>query len=135
MMSTLFKQKVAALAAVLGLGLATASGANGAEPAQGIEAANLPEMIAIAKTPADHEALAAWYEQQASAVKNKVALHERMMERYEIAPYAEYYKGTHHNTAGFVAQCKALISANEQAEKDFTALANLHRQMAADAKK
>ena len=97
-MSTLFKQKVAALAAVLGLGLATASGANGAEPAQGIEAANLPEMIAIAKTPADHEALAAWYEQQASAAKKQVALHERMMERYESAPYAEYYKGTHHNT-------------------------------------
>jgi len=135
MMYTILKRKTAAFAAVLALGLAAAGGANGAMPAQGLDASNLPEMIATAKTPADHEALAAWYEQQADAAKKQVALHERMIERYEIAPYAEYYKGTHHDTPGFVMQCEALIRANQQAEKDFMALAALHRQMAADAKK
>jgi len=135
MMNTLFRRKTAALVAVLALGLAAAGGANSAVPAQGVDATNLPELISTAKTPADHEALAAWYEQQAGEARKQVAFHERMIERYEIAPYAEYYKGTHHDTAGFVMQCKALMQANEQAEKDFTALAKLHRQMAADAKK
>lgn len=134
MMKTLLKRKAAVLAAVFALGLSVAGGASGAVPSQGVDAADLPELIANARTPAQHDALAGWYEQQAKAAKEQVALHERMMERYEIAPYAEYYKGTHHNTAGFVMQCKALIAANQQAEKEFTALANLHRQMAADAK-
>lgn len=135
MMNTLFRRKTAALVAVLALGLAVAGGAVSAVPAQGVDADNLPESISAAKTPADHEALAVWYEQQASAARKQVAFHERMIERYEMAPYAEYYKGTHHNTAGFVMQCKALMKANEQAEKDFMALAELHLQMAADAKK
>ena len=135
MMNMLFRRKTAALAAALALGLAVAGGSIGAVPAQGVDADNLPELISTAKTPADHEALAAWYEQQASEARKQVAFHERMIERYEIAPYAEYYKGTHHNTAGFVMQCKALMKANEQAGKDFMALAKLHLQMAAEAKK
>jgi len=128
------KRNWAALAAVVALGLSMAGGATGAVPTQGVEAGNLPAMIATAKTRAEHDALATWYEQQATAAKGQVALHERMIERYEIAPYAEYYKGTHHNTPGFVAQCKALMRASQQAADDFTALAKLHRQMAAEAK-
>src|SRR5713226_2248434 len=36
---------------------------------------NLDQMIASAKAPADHEALAAYYEQQAADAKKKAALH------------------------------------------------------------
>jgi len=137
MVASLSRRKLGVLAATFALGLSIAGCATRAVPIQddgaGAMPGNLPELVATARTRADHEALAAWYEKQSNAAQEQVALHQRMMERYEIAPYAEYYKGTHHNVLGFAAQCQALVRANEQAAADFKGLAELHRQMAAEA--
>jgi hypothetical protein len=137
MMTTLSRRKLGVLAAIAALGLSIAGCASHAAPmpddVAGAMAGNLPEMIATAKTRADHQALAAWYQKQVIAAQEQVAMHQRMMARYEIAPYAEHYKGTHHNGPGFVAQCKALVQANEQAAADFNSLAKLHLQMATEA--
>ena len=43
---------------------------------------NLDQMIASAKTPADHNALAVFYEQQAADAKKKADLHRRIAETY-----------------------------------------------------
>jgi hypothetical protein len=137
MVTTSSRRKLGVVAAIATLGLSIAGCATPSVPIQddvtGAMPGNLPEMIASAWTQADHMALAARYEKQASAAKEQVVSHQRMMERYEVAPYAEYYKGTHQNVAGFVEQCQALVRANEQAEADYNRLAELHRQMAAEA--
>ena len=43
---------------------------------------NLDEMITSAKTPADHDAVAAFYQQQAADAKKKADLHRRIAETY-----------------------------------------------------
>jgi hypothetical protein len=43
---------------------------------------NLDQMIASAKTPAEHEAIASFYEQQATDAKKKAALHRNTAETY-----------------------------------------------------
>ena len=43
---------------------------------------NLDQMIANAKTPADHEAIAAYYQEQAADAKKKADLHRRTAETY-----------------------------------------------------
>jgi transposase len=113
----------------LTVGLAVGGYAAEAAPDQ----AAMEAKVASAKSRADHEALAAWYEQEAKATKEQVERHRRMLERYKIAPYAEYYKRTH-SSAGFIQQCKHLIQQSEQATEANLALADLHRRMAADVK-
>ena len=93
----------------------------------------MESQIANATTPADHLALAAWYEQEAMASRQQAESHRRMIERYKIAPYAEFYKGTH-ASAGFVQQCQYLARQSERAAEADLALASLHRQMATNAK-
>ena len=93
----------------------------------------MESQIADATTPADHLKLAAWYEQQAMANRLQAESHRQMIERYKIAPYAEYYKGTH-GTPGFVQQCQYLARQSERAAQANLALASLHRQMAENAK-
>jgi hypothetical protein len=43
---------------------------------------NLDQMIASAKTPAEHEAIASFYEQQATDAKKKAELHRNTAETY-----------------------------------------------------
>ncbi len=43
---------------------------------------NLDQTIASAKTPADHEAIAAFYEQEAVDAKKKAGIHRRTAETY-----------------------------------------------------
>ena len=43
---------------------------------------NLDQMITSAKTPADHEAIAAFYEQQAADAKKKAELHRNTADTY-----------------------------------------------------
>jgi hypothetical protein len=43
---------------------------------------NLDQMITSAKTPADHDAIAAYFEQEAAEAKKKAELHRRTAETY-----------------------------------------------------
>jgi hypothetical protein len=110
------------LAALTLFAMAIALGMPGgwAAPAQ---AADIEQMIVSAKTPADHEAIAAYYDQQAKEARDKAELHRKMGQDYKKAGGALAHK-TH-----FHEHCEALTAGYERAAKDFAALAAAHREM------
>jgi len=91
-------------------------------------AADIEEMIASAKTPADHEAIAAYFDKQAADAKAKAEEHRKMGESYKKGGGALAEK-TH-----FHEHCEALVKIYNQAAKDYAAMAAAHRDMAKKAK-
>lgn len=88
----------------------------------------IEQKIAGAKTRADHERLAIWYEQEARAANDKAGQHRRLADGYGVA-----WSGLYGNY-GMLKHCQNLVRKYEQASEENLALAKLHRQMAADAK-
>lgn len=80
---------------------------------------NLNQMIAAAKTPGDHEAIAVYYDQEGAANEKLVALHR--------ASKNIYSKGNNQ------LHCNSLIKAYERAVNEDKALAAVHREMAKKA--
>ena len=97
----------------------------GAQPAEKFD---LEKAIAGAKTPADHEAIASYYDRAAATDKDKAAEHRRLAEIYRTlaasgrAPLQPM--GMH---------CQQLAQLYESAAADNAALAAAHRQMAKEA--
>ncbi|MGE0823490.1 MAG: hypothetical protein AB7G75_24365 [Candidatus Binatia bacterium] len=89
------------------------------------EGKNIDQMIAEAKTPADHEAIAAYYEKQAQKAHQKHAKHEKMKERYEKNPAL--------NKSGFSTHCDLIAANYDKTAKEYEALAKLHKDMAKSA--
>lgn len=85
-----------------------------------------PARLAEARTAAEHEAAAAWYERQAAAAGARVAAHERML-RFYASPYPDYA------SPGIVGHCLGLIERYGQAAGAHRALAASHRLAAAQA--
>ena len=89
---------------------------------------NLEKAVTEAKTPADHEAIASYYEKEAATAKDKAAEHRRLAEIYRTqaasgrAPLQPM--GMH---------CQQLVQIYESAAADNAALAAAHRQMAKEA--
>ncbi|HLK10045.1 MAG TPA: hypothetical protein VKW76_01550 [Candidatus Binatia bacterium] len=90
---------------------------------------DIDKMIEEAKTPADHEAIAAYYDQQADAARAKAAEHQKMGEDYKKMGGALAHK-TH-----FHEHCEALVRSYRSEAKEYAALAAAHREMAKAAKK
>ena len=80
---------------------------------------NLNQMITSAKTPADHEAIAVYYDTEAAENEKKASLHSRNKNMY--------------TKLDFSAHCNALIREYQQAAKQDKALAAFHREMAKTA--
>ena len=97
----------------------------GAQPAEKFD---LEKAITGAKTPADHEAIASYYDKEAATAKDKAAEHRRLAEIYRTqaasgrAPLQPM--GMH---------CQQLAQIYESAATDNAALAAAHRQMAQEA--
>jgi hypothetical protein len=104
--------------ALLTLGLALGYASNSVAQ---VTEQNLTEKIAAAKTPADHEAIAAFYRSQAAAAAAKVKSHEAMM-----ASYKTFGKGG----VGLADHCKTLIAKYKEAEKDYETMAAEHEALA-----
>ena len=88
----------------------------------------LNALISSARTPQDHERLAAYYRNQAQLAKENQAEHEEMLRRYHENPT------THRFTKSPSPEdhCHALIRIyGEEAQQD-TALAEYHEKMAKD---
>ena len=83
--------------------------------------------IAAARTPADHEAIAAKYDAEAQAADEMVANHEAMAKAYK----AVGAKGTQ----SMASHCNRLVAQYREAAKEYRALATEHRAMAKDAVK
>ena len=90
------------------------------------EGTNLEQMITNAKTAADHEAIAAYYEKDAQAAHAKHAEHQKMGEWYKKNPTV--------NKSGFSTHCDIIAANDNKTAKEYEALAKLHRDMAKSAK-
>jgi len=114
-----------AMVALLAAGMAAASSGIWAANAQ---AADIMDKIAAAKTAADHEDIAKWYDEQAKDAQAKVDEHKKMGEAYKTGGGALASK-TH-----FHEHCEALVKSYTAQVKDYQALAAAHREMAKTAK-
>jgi hypothetical protein len=91
------------------------------------EGKNPEHMITEAKTPADHEAIATDYEQEAQEARRKQTEHQQMRDEYGKLPVLK-------TKTGAVAHCDAIAKKYEEIAKDYEALAQMHREMATAAK-
>jgi hypothetical protein len=87
---------------------------------------HMEHMITEAKTPADHEALAAFYDKEAQETRRKQADHLKMKEFYEKNPAL--------NKSGFSFHCQQIALKFDEMAKEYEALAKMHRDMAKTAK-
>ena len=90
-----------------------------------VTADNLDQMVAAAKTPADHEAIAAFYEQEAADAKKKAALHRNTADTYKKLKISK--------PVGMVRMCKGIAAMWDKIAEDLENLANMHREMAKTA--
>ena len=87
---------------------------------------SLVQKIESAKTRADHEALAAFYEQEAKTAQAKVEEHKQMAKAYgKIGHLVEKHNMLQH--------CDRLVKNYQDAAQENLALAKLHRELAAKA--
>ena len=97
----------------------------GGQPAEKFD---LEKAIAGAKTPADHQAIASYYDREAATMKDKAAEHRRLAENYRtlsVSPRGQVPTMENH--------CRQLAQTYESAAADNAALAAAHLQMAKEA--
>ena len=89
----------------------------------------MPDMITSAKTSADHEKLAAHYEQEAKAARAKAEEHKKMADAYRKAggPLIEKLHFDQH--------CDTLVKSYTATADEFEALAKAEREAARGMKK
>jgi len=91
--------------------------------------ADLERKVMSAKTPADHEAIAADYDKQAEAALKNAQSHRNLAKFYHANPVGRG-EGTH----GTASHCEKLAKSFEASAASFKELAAAHREAAAAAK-
>lgn len=92
----------------------------------------LKEAIAKASSPQDHRRIAAYYQKQAERMTKEATEHDELAAEYAKSPTAHTSK---HPMSGQTAEhCKYFAEAARKAAQEAKALANLHEQMAKEAK-
>lgn len=86
---------------------------------------NLNEMIEKAKTPADHEAIAAYFDQEAAAAKKKADLHRGSAETYRKLKIAK--------PVYMAEMCDSIAAGFDATAAEAEKLAKMHREMAKQA--
>jgi len=92
------------------------------------EGQSLEQMVAAAKTPADHEAIAAYYEKEAQAAYQKHAEHKKLADFYNLTPALKSKSTT------LSSHCGDAAKKYEGIAKDYQALAKQHKEMAKSTK-
>lgn len=87
-----------------------------------------PAQIESAKTPADHEAIAAAYDKEAAQLESMAKKHETMVGTYRAM--ATGSKGA--DSAAMASHCGKLVTEYKAAAQENRSLAAAHRQMAKD---
>jgi hypothetical protein len=90
--------------------------------------APIEPLVANARTSADHEKVALWYEQEAAMALEQSRRHERMLQDIYRPAYDRSFAG--YREAGFLRHCEQLMGAYRQAADESLALAKLHRELA-----
>jgi type III secretory pathway component EscR len=97
--------------------------------AETVTDANVAELTATAKTAADHEALAAYYQEEAKEASAEAKFHENMLRRWSgPAPGKQSFNA-------MKPHCERLIKSYQEAAESYEALAKLHTQLAEEAQK
>jgi hypothetical protein len=91
------------------------------------DCSGLDAKISAAKTAADHEAIAACYDDIAKDAQANADAHRHMDSYYNEAPYKSAKLGAQRH-------CRALVASYQAVAKDAEALAKTHRDMASKAK-
>lgn len=91
--------------------------------------ADLGAKIAAAKTSADHEAIAAEFEQEAKDLEAKSALHADMARHYNMEQY------THQRKPRLKKHCEDLSASLKKAAEQAREMAKLHHELAQKAGK
>jgi hypothetical protein len=86
---------------------------------------NLDQAITNAKSPADHEAIAAYYDQEAAETKKKADLHRRAAESYRKMNIAK--------PVGMANMCDGVAAMWDKLAADYSKLAKDHQEMAKKA--
>lgn len=116
------------VASVAGIGL-LALLTFGAFSVRAAEQQDIAAMIANAKTSADHEAIASYYDQQASEAKKQAEMHRQMAKSYTVG--SSIGKGS---LTPAPQHCAALAKDYDSAAQEYATLAAAHRSMAKAAK-
>ena len=90
---------------------------------------DMGQAVQNAKTPADHEALAKYYDAAAKEMQSKVQEHQKMYEKYQAESQCYGRQGL-----DMGSMCQGLIRAYELATKENLEMAASHRKMGAEAK-
>ncbi len=90
--------------------------------------ADLLQRIESARTQADHEALAATYDREASAARASAASHRKMATSYQGMI------GGGRGNASMPAHCNAIVRSQEAIATEYEGMAAAHRQMGQQAK-
>ncbi len=90
-----------------------------------VTADNLDQMIANMKTPADHEAIAAYFDQVAADARKKAELHHHSAETYRTMKIAK--------PVGMANMCDAIAADFDKTATEAERLAKAHREMAKKA--
>jgi hypothetical protein len=86
---------------------------------------NLDEMIVNAKTPAEHEAIAAYFDQEAAAAKKKAELHRKAAETYRKLKISK--------PVYMAEMCDSIAAGFDAGAADAEKMATMHREMAKNA--
>lgn len=119
-MNVNFKSSRGLAAALLVVGIAL-SGCAGVATAP---SPALLQQIESATTPADHEALAAYYTQEAAKARANAAEHRKMAKSY----------GGPRGAASMQAHCNAIVNSFDNIATEYDLMVASHRQMAKQAK-
>jgi len=85
---------------------------------------NVAEAVEAAKTPADHQALAAYFTEKAKQARANIAYHQRM---------SKMFGGKGH--AAWESHCQSLMKSFEKQAEDYEALAKEQAAVAAALEK
>jgi len=94
-----------------------------------LSSSQLNTLIATAKTPAEHNRIAQYYQAQAADYLAQAAEHQKMVDAYKANPglSAKNAAGTINHCEYFVQEFKTLAAKSQE-------LATMHEKMATDAK-
>jgi hypothetical protein len=90
----------------------------------------LNTLIATAKTPAEHQRIASYYEAQAQDYRGQAQEHESMIAAYK----ANSSLSTNKNTASTIGHCEYFVKTLKDLAVKSHELAQLHEQMAKDTR-
>lgn len=93
-----------------------------------MEMDKMEAMITAASSKTDHEALASQYANEAQTLRDLAAHHQAMARAYDALAGGSSKGGS----AAFAGHCRKLAAKYQEAAAEYTALAALHQQFAAE---